>query len=42
VYGVQDISTMFYLPLSTAAFEELNLVKSLMVEHTVSDQKDEC
>jgi hypothetical protein len=41
VYGMHNISTMFYLPLSTAAFEELNLVQSLMVEHTVSAQKDE-
>jgi hypothetical protein len=41
VYGVQDISTMFYLPLSTTAFEEFNLLQRLMADHTISDQKDE-
>jgi hypothetical protein len=41
VFEVHDMSTMFYLPLSTAVFEELNLLQGLMASHMIYDQKDE-
>jgi hypothetical protein len=41
VYSVEDLSELFYRPLSTQAFQELQTLKSLMHHNQLSETKDE-
>jgi hypothetical protein len=41
VYEVDDISTLFYLPLSAQAFEELNQLQRMMSSSPLEDRNDE-
>jgi ubiquinone/menaquinone biosynthesis C-methylase UbiE len=41
VYEVEDISTLFYLPLSAQAFEELNQLQRMMSSSSLEDRNDE-
>jgi hypothetical protein len=38
---VEDISTLFYLPLSAQAFEELNQLQGMMSNSSLVDHNDE-
>jgi hypothetical protein len=41
VYSVEDLSQLFYRPLSTQAFQELQTMQSLMHHNQLSETKDE-
>jgi hypothetical protein len=41
IYGVQQMSTLFYLPLSIAAFEKLDQLQVIMSSNILYDQNDE-
>jgi hypothetical protein len=40
VYSLEDILYLFYLPLSTLAYQELGEMHTIMDANPISDQKD--